>query len=125
MNKEDCVSLEVAKILKEKGFNWPCEYFYAKIYDRIISIRGDDLSEATYKYIGKENILVPSLWDTHKWLREEHNIIVGIICNSTSEWYYSISVFNSVACTVMYASEKPYKSYEEALNNGILKALKF
>jgi hypothetical protein len=125
MNKEDYVSLEVAKLLKEKGFNWPCEYFYSKIYDRIISIIGDDLSRATYEYIGKENILIPSLWDTHKCLREEHNIIVGITCNSTNEWYYSIIVFNSITCKTIYVSEKPYKSYEEALNNGILKALKF
>lgn len=125
MNREDYVSLEVAKILKEKGFNEPCEYFYAKIYDRIISIRGDDLSEATYEYIGKENILVPSLWDTHKWLRDKHNISISVTCHTTNEWYYSVRVFNSVACTVMYVSEKPYKSYEEALNNGILKALKF
>lgn len=125
MNKEDYVSLEVAKLLKEKGFNWPCEHFYAKIYDRIISTNGGRYSKVTYEYLEKGDILIPSLWDTYKWLREEHNIIVGIICNSTSEWYYSISVFNSVACTTLMYSDIPCKTYEEALNNGILKALKF
>lgn len=122
---KDYVSLEIAKILKEKGFNLPCEYFYAKIYDRIISIRGGLYSKVTYEYLEKGDILIPSLWDTHKWLRDKYNISICVTCHTTNEWYYSIRVFNSVACTVMYASEKPYKSYEEALSNGILKALKF
>ena len=32
MNKEDYVSLEVAKMLKEKGFNAPCDKMYDEIH---------------------------------------------------------------------------------------------
>lgn len=32
MNKEDYVSLEVAKLLKEKGFDWLCDSMYANNY---------------------------------------------------------------------------------------------
>jgi hypothetical protein len=120
----DCVSLEIAKILKEEGFNWPCDFFYAKLYDIVISTDDTTYSKVVYENLEEGDILVPSLWDAYKWLREKHNIFVNVICNSTNEWYYSISIFNSIACVILKHSENSYKTYEEALESGILKALK-
>lgn len=75
MITEDYVSFEVAKLLKEKGFDEYCE----QIYD------GDgDLSRNICGYINEEkaNEFFSALAPTHqmamKWLREVHKLHVGI-----------------------------------------------
>ena len=70
MIKERYVSFEIAKLLKEKGFNEECEYFYDE-YDKneyVICSNGssaynDDKNPTYYS--------MPTLYMTMEWLREK------------------------------------------------------
>jgi len=75
--KEAYVSFEVAKLLKEKGFDWVVNTYYC-----------DDCDYAQHDIIeyNKENynshkihISAPTQQMACRWLREEHNILVCIL----------------------------------------------
>ena len=65
---EDYVSFETAKQLKEKGFDWKCEYCYNLAND-------NPYSNANYRVSYPK----PTLQTTMKWLREVHNIFICIL----------------------------------------------
>ena len=69
MITEDYVSYEVAKLLKEKGFEGVCDYAYS--------------NKGNYFEIDRSNFdeiycLRPTLQMAMKWLREVHNIFIVI-----------------------------------------------
>lgn len=130
MNKEDYVSLEVAKILKEKGFEGPCRSSIFKngelrIYDLDQSwVDMISIDEEYYEF------LCPTLYETQKWLRNKHNTYVEVdsgynkngklFCftinhyNNNDDWDWGWETEADDYC----------KEYEEALNRGIKEALK-
>ncbi len=99
MIKEAYVSFEVAKILKEKGFNDPC----LRVYDKngIISIRylGFDIP---HNYTNSLLYLCPTHQMAMAWLREEKNCIISI-------WYTG----------VCYASDYYIKDDNEEIHDII------
>lgn len=119
MNKEDYVSLEVAKMLKEKGFDEPCLYLYrnGSLYtlseDVILSECDDTHDDIIYP--------VPTLYEAQKWIRDKQDFHIEI-CKQSDGWYlyiYDISIESYITeCT------NSNSSYEEALNRGIKEALK-
>ena len=72
---EELVTLETAKLLKDKGFNWKCEH----IIDRNKVITKYDLpqSMSCCTEIDDEPIefLCPVLYVAQKWLRKTKNFI--------------------------------------------------
>lgn len=93
MVTEDYVSFEVAKLLKEKGFNEPFYFFY-RTDDRIIHhvVRAKPLVYDN-KAIDDEVISAPTLQMVMKWLREAHNIFISIcraIVANGYEYYHEI-----------------------------------
>lgn len=79
--KEDYVSYEVAKLLKEKGFDWECNQIY--------------FSDNPSIYLGYKNInhnedvttiSAPTHQMAMRWLREVHKIIIS----------FNASFFNSI-----------------------------
>ena len=79
MIAEDYVSFEVAKLLKEKGFNEPCECAYSSggqyllsCYKGIVDrrIKNDEASDFSY------SSTAPTHQMAMKWLREVHNIAI-------------------------------------------------
>jgi hypothetical protein len=86
---EDYVSFEVAKLLKEKGFDEPCYQKY------------DDEGYLSFNHVGYVNsekpcddfyALAPTLQMAMKWLREVHSlhIWIGHAANKVLSWYYEI-----------------------------------
>ena len=89
MITEDYVSFETAKLLKEKGFNEKCHCSYRKklIDNKIVNdeelfvsanlmLTNNELEDKTYKDI--VYCSAPTLQMAMKWLREVHNITIGI-----------------------------------------------
>lgn len=119
MNKEDYVSLEVAKLLKEKGFDEYCRNTYSE-YGNNITIasvftrKNTELNNNCYS--------CPTLYEAQKWLREEHHIHVCVDCNVYG-WYSTL--FNAGDGEPILQINGCKEHYEEALNNGINNALKF
>ena len=80
MIKEDYVSLEVAKLLKEKGFDEPCDFVYDEdklewIHHKFIFINGKISTNSTFNFDGI--ISAPTLQMAMKWLREKHSIFIA------------------------------------------------
>ena len=67
MITEDYVSFEIAKLLKEKGFDEYCGY-----YDKT----GEYWDYKTFNHKGDEYISAPTLQMAMKWLRKVHNLSI-------------------------------------------------
>ena len=140
MITEDYVSFEVAKLLKEKGFDWPCH----GTYDTAVTGGKPKFSEyevLSYFPYGMKNsddkydmvISAPTLQMAMKWLREVHNLFIeiqcyGCECDEKAHFEYSYVIseyveFNNNVCTT-FGLEKRYAksqflSYEEACEAAI------
>lgn len=123
MITEDYASFEIAKLLKEKGFNK--DAYTMSMYDE-----NGEAKDVLLLKVGEEPVLRPTLQMAMKWLREVHNQIIvpgirvddktsGIInCYIVGIWY--IPKNNGGA--FCYTSPTPYNgysSYEEACEAGI------
>ena len=115
MITEDYVSFETAKLLKEKGFDVPTNYFYNN--DGLVcrgcsSYNWND--EGEYDD-GLQDYSRPLIWTVMKWLRENHNMFIRIIQSHieycTYEVYYDRAKH--------YESRESYNSYEEACEVAI------
>ena len=82
MIKEDYVSFETAKLLKEKDFNGDVDWYY-----RISTKEREQPLMEEYDYFPDRFIQCPSLSMVMKWLREIHNIFFNIN-------YYQLDIGN-------------------------------
>jgi len=126
---EAYVSYEVAKLLKEKGFDWFTYAYYTK----------DDVD--TKPYFGMEN-LCPDNWNgevdevndlwfsapTHqmamRWLREERGIHIYLIPANGYYYWASIYIENGNRTLNKVLSRNGRKAYEEAVEAALLYVLK-
>lgn len=117
--QEELVTLETAKLLREKGYN---EYSVLVIGDNgkeaVVAFRtNSDFPEGAYSR--------PTQSFATKWLREAKYLHVEISYMYGDYWIYDILTIPSH--DLVGLSDRPlehYKSYEEALEAGILEALK-
>jgi hypothetical protein len=124
INNEYYVSSEVAKLLKEAGFDWLCRGYY----DRQI-LRFNFVWEHNGKGASTQ-CSAPTLDVAQRWLREvkgintqiqscfdsvdgKYNVVVG--------YYYFIHRIDGRM--IIVSSDTHYPSYEEALEAGIKKCL--
>jgi hypothetical protein len=114
MNKEDYVSLEVARLLEEKGCNLSSDRCY--IGGRFTeSDFTEDCDDVYYS--------APTLYEAQKWLRKR-GYHVEVVIYGKREWGFIIYGFDEEMCINIVILENQYTSFEEALNAGILEALK-
>lgn len=78
MVKEDYCSYELSKLLKEKGFDEPCQSFYKLDSNEIY--RG---TVFTNTQIGDKFYNAPTLQMALKWLREVHKLHIEIYANAS------------------------------------------
>lgn len=121
MNEEDYVSLETAKLLKNKGFNVPCLYQYTD-------------KGTVWRCFDPENFNAyetccscPTLYEAQKWLRRKHNIHIKIDNSACGyEWFLykaNNGTYISDSAWTGPNSGGCWDTYEESLNAGILEAL--
>ena len=121
MIEESYVSLETARLLKEAGFDVPCDNYY----DKDGFFRGDFKA-----------YMCPTQALAARWLRETHGIHVSseiIVCpmdecvcwkevGKRISWgYYIIPVERDEP---IIENDEEYKTYEEALEAGLKRGLK-
>ena len=126
MKNKDYVSYEVAKILKEKGFNEYCsKEYHVGDAKKIHSVgeeyynRSYDIERNTDK---KENkIAAPTLYEVQKWMREIYDIkVMPRFFDEKNNYGFEIYLAREWYCT-----HSNIDSYEESLNAGIKEALSF
>lgn len=122
---EEFVTLETAKALKDKGFDWKC--------NSIITIGGtirnyespQDISYLTEIEGKPYEFLLPTLHLAQKWLRENKDLHIEISYMYGDYWIYDILTIPRH--DLVGLSDRPlihYNTYEEALEAGLQEALK-
>jgi hypothetical protein len=132
--QEQIITFETAKLVKEKGFNIPViKYYTPKGYcSESEGYRTERLEESnwnngmgSYPTLSKDVCCsAPTQSLLQKWLREVHKIDVFCDCIGSGK-YYSVIYDNSIkeGNDKVFEQEKE-TSYEEALEVGLLEALK-
>lgn len=125
---EELVTLETAKLLKEKGFKEDVFTFY-----EVDCVEGDMILSETYdeseNFNEKNDCLsAPSQSLAQKWLRETKNIHICVY-NCACGYGYEISKADNgthITSSVYEGTNdgEEWDAYEEALEAGILEALK-
>lgn len=114
--EDTLVSFQVAKLAKEKGFNIHCMYYY----------EDNQTLECNEKFPYNsfdDELFAPTQSLLAKWLREVRNIHI-------STWYDTVGTNNGKYHSKIYKSvntiihgTRGFKSYELALEEGLLQAL--
>ena len=115
------VSLEVAKLLKEAGFDWKCRGIY------VLDSENDPeyvFSTANFTNTSKEiegyiRLSAPTLEVAQRWLRETQKYQVAILPNGL-KGYAPLYFLYKEPITQPF---EHYSTYEEALEVGIKKVL--
>ena len=129
--KEQLISFETAKLAKEKGFFQETNRLEIPYYNYKGEFKGDVSDWRIRKYIRGENtsdiefVSAPTQSLLAKWLREQHNIYVTSQIGNLdfiNTYHYEIRYIdkNKFMCKV----NGNFKTYEEALEIGLQKALK-
>ena len=114
MNHEYYVSSEIAKLLKEAGFDWEIKTFYF-----MGQIGETMLGDAKNHNFSNQFISAPTLAVAQQWLREVKNVDVFAYRNEPKDKFESIVSFNKKWSTTGMC----INTYEEALESGIKKVL--
>jgi hypothetical protein len=112
MITEDYVSFEIAKLLKEKGFEVPYDSF------RGVYINGEfkrlNPGDAFLCNDGDEIIKVCSLQMAMKWLRENYNIHITAVPNGIGEDVFYMGIYRKYDYGWTYISDCLDEEYKEA-----------
>ena len=122
---EELVTLETAKLLKEKVFDWKCEHLIDR--NKVITKYNLPQSMSCCTEIDGESVefLCPTLYIAQKWLRETKNLHIEITYIYRDYWAYDIlTIPNHGSIGLSGRPLVHYKSYEEVLEAGIQEALK-
>lgn len=126
MIKEDYVNFEVAKLLKEKGFNGEClsMYLTPKPYSGMGNPKEPKIAPHGRDSHYYEGYLyqceAPTLQMVMKWLRETFEIHCQIDCPiAASNWVYGIRDLNKDEWLTDYRNMGDNDTYEEACEAAI------
>lgn len=131
MITEDYVSFEIAKLLKEKGFNEICEYEYG-----VPNIDNGYILQRFFKPIKNSELIddaytAPTFQMARKWLMEVHNIYFSVVPHSYKEgkpFDYEFVYWHDDEYHTPYDEKHPtyhklfgktWKKYEEACDVAI------
>ena len=133
MNHECYVSLEVAKLLKEAGFDWECSYYYSvntlhepnngfiHIYKQYKALFYDHNRTKMPVYSA------PTLDVAQRWVREVKDIDIYIFPTTNNKrgcvYEWGIKTFGRALWVEGYPYTNQYETYEETQEAGIKKAL--
>lgn len=105
---------EIAKKLKEKGFELPTLEVYGK-YDSDGLFHSQLYCNYT-ETMDSDEIIAPTISQVLKWLREEKKIHICVDFDKDMIWYYQIAEYH----TTSYKHQQyGYNSYEEAALVGV------
>lgn len=123
MIKEAYVSFEVAKLLKEKGFNEKCKGCYHSEFDdndNPIVMLEEWMAQPYNNAFEDETFLcsAPTQQIAMAWLREVHNISIEPSALNAHSWAYTIyKLFNKNVKELH--NDGVYESYEEAVEAAL------
>ena len=111
--EEKLISLETAKLAKEKGYYNLTKNIF--LYDINLCLQNTTECYVVHFMDKKNHILAPTQSLLQRWLREVHKIHIIISSPQEGIWKYHIPNIGGL---------DDFSTYEEALEEGLLKALK-
>ena len=133
INHECYISLEIAKLLKEAGFDWECSCYYSvntlhepnngfiHIYKQYKALFYDHNRTKMPVYSA------PTLDVAQRWVREVKDIDIYIFPTTTTKreciYELGIKTFGRTLLIAGQLSTTKYDTYEKAQESGIKKAL--
>lgn len=111
---EDYVSFEVSKLLKEKGFDEECYWYYPINGGEVQELSLDELN-----YHRSQFIKAPTHQMAMKWLREKHNLFIFPFpqMNTSKFWAEIYQLSDNQKWKNLYCESidlQDYQTYEEA-----------
>ena len=127
MITEDYVSFEIAKLLKEKGFDWETYAYWDLTTETRTQKIGIEPTPRNWNYKWKLFLLplsAPTLQMTMKWLRNQHNLHIMVDCIGSKNYMPTIQfIYNSkdikVESDKNKIGENGFDSFEEACEGAI------
>ena len=138
LTEKDYCDYETCVALKELGFSEPTlAYYHGFLSSKpllYLVIDEDSMPEDgvnvfnllsnSNKYKDSKNIDAPTLWEAQKWLREEKGIHISIDYDEF-DWSYCLFDCSKKHYKQLSNCRMYFKSYEEALLNGIKVSVDF
>ncbi len=122
--KDQLIEFTTAKLAKEKGLmDSECDRYY-EAYDIDGKLGNIYLSDSIY------DINAPTQSLLQRWLREKHSIHITINISNRGRYYWLYNEFDiKEVSNIMFwirqnISNIKYDTYEEALEQGLIEALK-
>lgn len=123
MIEESYVSFDTARMLKEAGFDVPCNSYY-ELEDGEI-VRKDSIGSSDYNAYEDTVCSRPTQALAARWLREVHKImIVPFFDDYMGKWYYVIDGVKKQSGIKCVQSASDYDDYETAFEAGLREAIK-
>lgn len=132
MITEDYVSFEIAKLLKEKGFDWSCEHKFVDpedtVHENAFPLFTNCVDKDGFPDTGKNSEFegyrysAPTLQMTMKWLREVHKLEISLNHDAIQEnhnWWYEIEKYTKGCISILHESGSDYSTYENACEAAI------
>ena len=117
---EDYVSFEIAKLLKEKGFDEICFTWYTgKGKFKQGKNTYDDYHMNHFQDMDVAKCSAPTLQMAMKWLREVHNLFVDIYYDYDFREGYKFSIHKLTKGTTLETNNENYSTYEQACDKAI------
>lgn len=115
--EEQLVSIEVARLLKEKGFCNGSTHYYSNLNSKQ-ELHKNDNGAVYINGMELDYIEAPTQSLVQKWLRDKHGFFVLVGLDHKGLYYH---MYNG---KIEYKGDH-YLSYESALEEGLLMALRY
>ena len=119
---EDYVSFEVAKLLKEKGFNGLCNSYYDCFTTDNFHSGCEPIDFNSIDTKIRKIVSAPTLQMAMKWLRNTFHLEIYPFHDAIQEnndWWYRIEQHSKGCSLTEHESDAIYKTYEEACEAAI------
>lgn len=118
---DELITFETAILAKEKGFNWDCHWVLYR-GTRSVLHKCPAMPSISKDLESGDYILQPTQTKLATWLREKCGIVVSVDVDDTLTYFLTITTIKDgkYIGNTIYGE---YKTYELALETGLLDAL--
>lgn len=113
--EEKVVSFEIAKLLKTKGFDASCSYYYHIVDNNKLKRNFHEINFNNERY-NESCISAPTQSLVQKWLRDKHNIIVNVNYDFAYTHNWGCEIWKN---DILDNNKGIRDSYEDALEYGL------
>ena len=118
MIEEAYVSFETAKLLKEKGFDEDCQYWYEEDGLEPVRTNDDYGSQSNSSHVSEDFICaVPTQQMAMRWLRKVHNIHIELNWDKGNQ-LYSFQIWKPRKCQPEISSLDLWRIYKDDNYSG-------